>query len=161
MVRMKRKPQRIIPVILFFAAFFLLLNTGMAIASGEGTHGGGQENVHAGTTEGTHGGEHGKDRSADLRDLLYRFINFALLIIILFVAIRKSGLKDSLSGRIDEIKQRLEDLRKEKEEAEGKYKDVEKQLKHFETKKKEIIEQFQNEGQEERERIIAEANEKT
>ncbi len=160
MVRMKRRPQRIIQVILFFAAFSLLLNTGLAIASGEDAHGGGQGNVHASTTESAHGGEHGKDRSADLRDLLYRFINFALLIIILFVAIRKSGLKDSLAGRIDEIKQRLEDLRKEKEEAEGKYQDVEKKLKDFEAKKKEIVEQFQNEGQAEKEKIIAEANER-
>jgi len=160
MVRMKRKPQRIIAVVLFFAAFCLLINTGMAIASEEGTQGSGQGNVHASTTEGTHGGEHGKDRSADLRDLLYRFINFALLIIILFVAIRKSGLKDSLAGRIDEIKQRLEDLRKEKEEAEGRYQDVEEKLKDFESKRKEIIEQFKNEGQAEKERIIAEANER-
>ena len=160
MVRMKRRPQRIIPVILFLAAFCLLINTGMAIASGEGTHGGGQGNVHASTTEGAHGGEHAKDRSADLLDLLYRFINFALLIIILFVAIKKSGLKDSLAGRIDEIKQRLEDLRKEKEEAEGRYQDVEKKLKDFETKRKEIIEQFKNEGEAEKERIIAEANER-
>ena len=130
------------------------------IASGEGAHGGGQESVHESSSEGAHGGEHGKDRSADLRDLLYRFINFALLIIILFVAIRKSGLKDSLAGRIEEIKQRLEDLRKEKEEAETKYQDIEKKLRDFEAKKKEIIEQFQNEGQAEKERIIAEANER-
>jgi F-type H+-transporting ATPase subunit b len=159
MVRTKRKPKRIIAVILFFAAFSLLF-TGMAFGSGEGTHGSEQGNVQATAGENAHGGEHGKDRGADLRDLLYRFINFALLIIILYVAIRKSGLKDSLAGRIDEIKQRLEDLRREKEEAEGKYQDVEKQLNDFETKKKEIIEQFQREGQTEKEKIIAEANER-
>jgi F-type H+-transporting ATPase subunit b len=132
----------------------------MAIASGEAAHGGGKESVHESSSEGAHGGEEGKDRSADLRDLLYRFINFALLVIILFVAIRKSGLTGSLAGRIDEIKQRLEDLRKEKEEAESRYQDIEKKLRDFEAKKKEIIEQFQNEGQAEKERIIAEANER-
>jgi F-type H+-transporting ATPase subunit b len=160
MVKMKRKPQRVILVILFFAAFSLFLNNGMAIASGEVAQGGGKESVHENSSGGAHGGEKGKDRSADLRDLLYRFINFALLIIILFVAIRKSGLKDSLAGRIDEIKQRLEDLRKEKEEAEARYQDIEKKLRDFEAKKKEIIEQFQNEGQAEKERIIVEANER-
>ena len=113
-----------------------------------------------GRPSGGGGGEDGKDRSADLRDLLYRFINFALLIIILFVAIKKSGLKDSLTGRIEEIKQRLEDLNKEKGEAEAKYQEIEKKLKDFEGKKKELIEQFQNEGQAERERIIAEAQER-
>ncbi len=160
MVKMKRKPQSVILVIFFFAAFSLFLNYGMAIASGEVAHGGGKESVHESSSEGAHGGEKGKDRSADLRDLLYRFINFALLVIILFVAIRKSGLKDSLAGRIDEIKQRLEDLRKEKEEAESRHQDIEKKLRDFEAKKKEIIEQFQNEGQAEKERIIAEANER-
>lgn len=160
MFRMKRSPQRVMLIIFFMAALSLLLNTGVVIASGEGAHGGGQESVHESSSEGAHGGEHGKDRSADLRDLLYRFINFALLVIILFVAIRKSGLKDSLSGRIEEIKQRLEDLRKEKEEAESQYKDLERKLRDFEAKKKEIIEQFQNEGQAEKERIIAEANER-
>ena len=160
MFRMKRSPQRVMLIIFFMAALCLLLNTGEVIASGEGAHGGGQESVHESSSEGAHGGEHGKDRSADLRDLLYRFINFALLVIILFVAIRKSGLKDSLSGRIEEIKQRLEDLRKEKEEAESQYKDLERKLRDFEAKKKEIIEQFQNEGQAEKERIIAGANER-
>ncbi len=160
MVKMKRKAQGVILVILFFAAFSLFLNNGMAIASGDVAQGGGKESVHESSSGGAHGGEKGKDRSADLRDLLYRFINFALLIIILFVAIRKSGLKDSLAGRIDEIKQRLEDLRKEKEEAEAKYQDIEKKLRDFEAKKKEIIEQFQNEGQAEKERIIVEANER-
>jgi F-type H+-transporting ATPase subunit b len=160
MVKIKRKPQSVILVILFFAAFSLFLNNGMAIARGEVAHGGGKESVHESSSEGAHGGEKGKDRSADLRDLLYRFINFALLVIILFVAIRKSGLKDSLAGRIDEIKQRLEDLRKEKEEAESRYRDIEKKLRDFEAKKREIIELFQNEGQAEKERIIAEANER-
>ena len=160
MLKMKRKPRSIILVIFFFAAFSLFLSNGMAMASGEVSHGGGKEIVQESSSEGAHGGEKGKDRSADLRDLLYRFINFALLVIILFVAIRKSGLKDSLAGRIDEIKQKLEDLRKEKEEAESRYRDIEKKLRDFEAKKKEIIAQFHNEGQAEKERIIAEANER-
>jgi F-type H+-transporting ATPase subunit b len=160
MVRMKRKPQRLILLIIFFAALSLFLNSGMALAGVGGAQGGGQESAHESSAEGAHGGEQGKDRSADLRDLLYRFINFALLIIILFVAIKKSGLKDSLTGRIEEIKQRLEDLSKEKEEAETKYQDIEKRLRDFDGKKKEIVEQFQKEGQAEKERIIAEAHER-
>ena len=160
MVRMKRKPQRLILLIIFFAVLSLFLDSGMALAGGGGAQGGGQESAHESSAEGAHGGEQGKDRSADLRDLLYRFINFALLIIILFVAIKKSGLKDSLTGRIEEIKQRLEDLSKEKEEAETKYQDIEKRLRDFDGKKKEIVEQFQNEGRAEKERIIAEAHER-
>ncbi len=160
MVRMKRKPQRLTLLIILFAALFLFLNNTIAIASGGGAQASGQESAHESGAESAHGGEQGKDRSADLRDLLYRFINFALLVIILFVAIKKSGLKDSLTGRIAEIKQRLEDLSKEKEEAETKYREIEKDLRDFDEKKKEIVEQFRNEGQAEKERIIAEAHER-
>ncbi len=160
MVGMKMTLRRWAPVLAFVAAI-LLLSNGMAVAADEGAHGGGQESAHVSSAEGAHGGgaegEHGKDRSGDLLDLLYRFINFALLVIILFVAIKKSGLKDSLKGRITEIQQRLENLRKEKEEAENKYQDIEKKLRDFEAKKKEIVELFQKEGEAERERIITEA----
>jgi F-type H+-transporting ATPase subunit b len=51
-------------------------------------------------------------------------------------------------------------LSKEKEEAETKYQDIEKRLRDFDGKKKEIVEQFQKEGQAEKERIIAEAHER-
>jgi hypothetical protein len=36
MVRMKRKPQRLILLIIFFAALALFLNSGMALAGGAG-----------------------------------------------------------------------------------------------------------------------------
>jgi len=78
------------------------------------------------------GGHGGADRSADLFDLLYRFINFTLMIIILVLVIRKSPVKGFFTTRGNEIQQRLEDLKKEKEEAESRYLDVEKQLKDFE-----------------------------
>jgi F-type H+-transporting ATPase subunit b len=127
-------------------------------ASQEGSHGTAHESP---STEGEHGGGgHGGDRSADLRDLLYRFINFALLVIILVIAIKKSGLKENLSGRIDEIKQKLEDLQTGKSEAESRYLEIEKKLKDFEAEKKEILEQFRQEGLAEKERIISEARAK-
>lgn len=163
MCQIKRKPHRLFVLLVLFATFCLLLN-GLALASGEGAHGGSQESVDQSSPEGVHEGTdegaHGKDRKGDLLDLRNRFINFALLIIILFVAIRKSGLKDSLTGRIKDIQQKLEDLRTEKEEAEGKYQDIDRKLRDFEAKRKEILEQSQKEGQAEKERIIAEAKER-
>lgn len=137
-------------LVAFFVTFSLLLS-GVAVA-GEGLN----ESSPGSVQEGGHGG----DRMGDLRDLLYRFINFALLVIILFVAIRKSGLKDSLSGRIKAIRQRLDDLRKGKEEAETKYQDLENRLRDFQRKKKDIVEQFKEEGLAEKEKIIAAAKER-
>jgi hypothetical protein len=48
MVRMKRKPQRLILLIIFFAALALFLNSGMALAGGGGAQGSGQESKEAG-----------------------------------------------------------------------------------------------------------------
>ena len=107
------------------------------------------------------GGSHGDAQdSGRLLDLGYRFLNFALLVIILVVVIRKSGIKDFFSGRREEIGKKFEALKKERDEAEGRYHELEKELKAFETKKNEIIEQFNKEGIAEKERIIADAEKK-
>ena len=100
----------------------------------------------------------GADRSADLRDLLYRFINFALLVIILVWALKKADVKSLFSKRIDDIREKLETLKKDKEEAEEKYQVIDKKLKAFEKERIEILEQYKKEGEAEKERIIAEAN---
>jgi len=106
------------------------------------------------------GGHEGGDLSGDLRDLLFRFINFALLVIILIWAIRKAGVKDFFSARSEKIRQRLNDLKKGKEEAENRYREIERKLIGFEEERKDIIEQFKNEGLAEKEKIIAEAGER-
>ena len=106
------------------------------------------------------GGHGGPDRSGDLLDLLYRFINFALLIIILFWAVRKAGIKGFFTARSEEIRQKLDDLRRGKEYAEAKYQELEKRLREFEGNRQGIIEQFKAEGLAEKERIIAEAEER-
>lgn len=98
------------------------------------------------------------DRSADLRDLLYRFINFTLLVIILIWALKKANIKGLFSKRIEDIRQKLDTLKKEKEEAEEKYQTIDKKLKAFEKERIEILEQYKKEGEAEKERIIAEAN---
>ncbi len=110
---------------------------------------------------GSEGGGHGgTDESQRLWDLGARFLNFALLVIILFVVIRKSGVKDFFSARREEISKKFEDLKEERDAAEGRYRELEEELKAFETKKKEIIQQFEAEGIAEKERIVAEAEER-
>jgi F-type H+-transporting ATPase subunit b len=104
-----------------------------------------------------HGDTHGNAR---LLDLGYRFLNFALLVIILFVVIRKTAIKDFFSARREEIRKNFDSLKAERDSAEERYQELEKKLKEFETKKKEIIDRFRAEGAEEKERIIADAEER-
>lgn len=106
------------------------------------------------------GGQGGGHDSGKLLDLLYRFINFALLVIILFVVIKKSALKDMFAARKEEIRKKLEDLSRAKSEAEKRYRELDQKLRAFEERKKEIIEQFRKEGLAEKEKIIQEANER-
>ncbi|MBN1102691.1 MAG: hypothetical protein JXL84_04660 [Deltaproteobacteria bacterium] len=106
------------------------------------------------------GGHGGADRSGDLLDLLYRFINFALLVIILWVVLKKANIKGLFAARGEEIEKRLDALKKGKEEAEKKYRDLEKQIREFEKSRQGIVEQFRAEGLAEKQRIIREADEK-
>ena len=100
------------------------------------------------------------DRSGDLLDLLYRFINFTLLVLILFFVLRKVPIKEYFSSRIEGIRKELEDLKSQREEAERKARDLESKLKAFEGVRKEILEQFKAEGLAEKQRILAEAEDR-
>ena len=153
---MFRTGKRIDYLVLIVFAFMglSLLFSGNVVASTE-SHSTASEVAGSADTE-----DHGIDRSADLRDLFFRFINFALLVIILAIVVRKTAIKDFFKTRSEEIRRKLEDLQKEKEEAELRYKDMERQLKDFESKKQEIIDQFKNEGLAEKKKIIAEAEER-
>jgi len=102
----------------------------------------------------------GADRSADLLDLLYRWINFTLLVIILVIVLRKVPIKEFFASRIEGIKKELEDLKKHKEVAEGKARDLESKLKAFEGERKEILAQYRADGLAEKERILAEARDR-
>ncbi len=104
------------------------------------------------------GGE--ADRSGDLLDLLYRWINFTLLVIILAIVLRKVPIKEFFASRIEGIKKELEDLKKQREAAEGKARDLESKLKAFEGERKEILAQYRADGLAEKDRILAEARER-
>ena len=119
----------------------LLFFCGLAVASGGGDQGGAHD-------------------SGKMLDLLYRCINFSLLVIILFVVIKKTSVKDFFSARREEIKKRFDDLKREREAGKSRYQELEKQLKGFEIEKRGLIEKFKQEGLAEKERIIAEAKER-
>lgn len=155
MGRMKTKASRRTIVILLFASFFLLFNS-TAFAT-EDDHANSPEAIE----EGAHGEGHGADRTADLMDLLGRFMNFTILVIVLVVVVKKFKVKDMLTARIDEIRQRLDDLKTEKEETESKYREAEKKVREFEGEKQDIIEEYKKEGEAEKEKIIAEAQQRS
>jgi len=154
------KKKRIKSYIFSAAFLFIVLLFYCPAVAAEGAHSSGTEAVENITTEADHGTGHEGDRTGDLLDLLWRFINFALLVIILAVVIGKSPIKGFFAARSEEIRQKLEDLKKEKEEAERRYREVEKQLKDYESKRKDIIEDFRKEGLSEKEKIINDAKEK-
>lgn len=120
---------------------FLVLFCGFAAASGGGEAGGAED-----------GGR--------LLDLFYRGINFTLLVVILFVVIRKTPIKDFFSSRKEEIKKGLDDLKREKMETEARFRALDIELKAFEAKKKQIIDQFIAEGTAEKQKIIAYASDR-
>ncbi len=155
MGRTKMKGSRWTIAILLFTLFFLLFS-GMALAT-EDDHANSPEAVE----EGASGEGHDADRTADLMDLLGRFLNFTVLVIVLVVVVKKFRVKDMLTARIDEIRQKLDDLKKEKEETESKYQEAERKLRDFEGEKQDIIEQYRKEGEAERDKIIAEAQKRS
>jgi F-type H+-transporting ATPase subunit b len=119
----------------------MLAFCGMALASGGGE-----------------GGHH--DSGAQMTNLMYRLLNFALLVIILVVILKKVKIGEFFARRREEISEKLETLQKEKDEAEKRCQSLEKKLKEFEIERKEILEQFKAEGVKEKEKIIAEARER-
>lgn len=102
----------------------------------------------------------GADRSADLLDLLYRWINFALLVIILVVVLKKVPIKEYFISRIEGIKKELEDLKRQKEEAQQKARELESKLTAFEGERQAILEGFRTDGLAEKQRILSEARER-
>jgi F-type H+-transporting ATPase subunit b len=102
----------------------------------------------------------GHDSGGELKDLMYRFINFALLVIVLVLAFKKASVKDFFAARREGIAARLESLKKQKEAAEMRCRELEAELAAFESERAAILHRFRAEGEAERDRIIAEANEK-
>jgi F-type H+-transporting ATPase subunit b len=109
------------------------------------------------------GGEHAAahDSGKRLMDLLYRGINFTLLVIILVVVLKKVGIRDFFEARREQIRTKMDDLKNEKKQAEERIKELERQLRDVESRSGEIIDQFRKDGAAEKERIIAEAKERS
>ncbi len=138
MIRFRSKNGRTI-LIVGMALLFMITLCGVAFASG----GGGDAASH--------------DK---MLNLLYRILNFSLLVIILVVIVKKTSMLRFFGERRDEIKQKLDELTKERQAAENRSRELETKLREFEVQKKEILEQFRAEGAAEKARIISESRER-
>lgn len=108
-----------------------------------------------------HGGEAASHEGGGaIKDLIARAINFGLMVIILFVVIRKSSMKEFFSSRRESIRKKLDELREGKEAAEKRVKELERKLAAFKEERARILEQFRAEGAAEKERIIKEAKQR-
>jgi F-type H+-transporting ATPase subunit b len=159
--RVERCRGKHVRLTLLFAFLLLvgLAGGSPALASEEAAHGDAAAAGQSVEAEPHGAAEHGDghDDSGAMLDLLARFINFALLVIILAVVLKKSNALGFFSDRVEEIKKRMERLQQEKDEAESKYREVQKKLTDFESEKESILAEARKDGESEKAKIISEA----
>lgn len=102
------------------------------------------------------GGAHGPS-TALWWDLVWRILNFTILAVVLFKVLKKP-LSSLLSGRQASLKDKFDELDKQKAEAEGKYAEYEKKLATIEQEVKTVVQGYIEQGEAEKNRIIEEAH---
>jgi F-type H+-transporting ATPase subunit b len=102
---------------------------------------------------GEHGGGHGGGWAATDT---YRVMNFAVLAIALFFLLRKP-VAQFLGDRIKGIQEQLDDLEFKKTEAEKKLAEYNERLSHLNTESEKIINQYKEQGEALRQKILKEA----
>jgi len=90
-------------------------------------------------------------------DLLWRFMNFAVLLIVLVKVLAKP-IANGLRARQQSIKEQFTDLEERKAEADSAYQTYEEKLASIEQEISDIIQSAVAQGEAEKERIIDEAN---
>jgi F-type H+-transporting ATPase subunit b len=100
---------------------------------------------------------HGSVTSEKMWDLLWRTLNFAALAVILVKFLSKP-IANALGGRRQAIQDQFEDLEGRRAEAEQLYKEHEGKLASLDQEVQQIIAAAVAQGQQEKERIIGEAN---
>jgi F-type H+-transporting ATPase subunit b len=122
------------------SGFFLLATVAFALASGgEGGHGGG------------HGG------AAQLKDFMWRCIDFAALVLIIVWALKKADVKGMMANRRQGIATALSEAEQAKTAAELKFAEYNDKLAKANLEIEAIQNAIRQEGLAEKERIIAEA----
>lgn len=133
---------RISPAVVKAVATLLFLGFAVVASASEG--GGG-----------AHGGGHGG--AAQMKDFMWRCIDFAALVLILVWAIKKADMKKSLADRRLGIEKALKEAEEAKAAAERKFAEYNTKLAQANKDIEELQANIRREGVAEKERIIAEA----
>ena len=103
-------------------------------------------------------GAHHVDRGAQMKDFMWRWIDFAILAVILVWALKKANVRGSLAGRQANIEKMLKEAVEAKENAEKKFREYNTKLDQANREIDALSEAMKKEGEIEKARIIAEAN---
>ncbi len=103
------------------------------------------------------GGAHHADSGAQMKDLGWRVLNFAVLIGILVFALKKADVKGSLAARQAEIEKSLKDAEAARDAAEAKLREYSGKLDQASKEIDELHAAIIREGEHEKARIVAEA----
>ena len=103
------------------------------------------------------GGEHHVDSAAQMKDLMWRVINFAVLVAIMVWAIKKANMKAALADRQAQIEKNLREAKEAREAAEAKLKEYTDKLAKANQEVDELREAMLREAEAEKQRIIAAA----
>jgi F-type H+-transporting ATPase subunit b len=104
------------------------------------------------------GGHEGGHAAGQMKDFMWRCIDFAALVLIAVWAIKKADLKGTLAARSTGIKRTLEEAVAAKEAAERKFQEYNARMDQANKEIEQISANMKREGELEKERIIAEAN---
>lgn len=104
-------------------------------------------------------GAHHVDHGAQMKDFMWRCIDFAALAAIAIWAIKKADVKGTLAARRAGIERTLKEAVEAKEAAEKKFAEYSQRLDQANKEIEVISANMKREGELEKERIIAEANE--
>lgn len=100
---------------------------------------------------------HGAHELNVMKEIVYPFINFGLLVALLVYLVRRP-LKDYLLSRSKDLAQTIEQAAHEKQEAEAKALNFDRRLKNIEQEMKDFVDSLQKEGELAKQRIIEEAH---
>jgi F-type H+-transporting ATPase subunit b len=103
------------------------------------------------------GGAHQPDGGAQMKDFGWRVLNFAVLVFILWFALKKADVKGSLAARQSQIEKDLKDAQAGRAAAEAKLAEYSGKLGQATKEIDELKAAIIREGEQEKERIIAEA----
>ena len=138
--------------------FVLAVGLGPAMASDTG--GSSEDATHEVASHDaadSHDAAHGGVSEKKFWDFIWRVLNFSVLVVALFFVLRKP-VAGFFAGRRAEIAQSLEDFERKRVEAEAKFKELESRLSDLTADREKVIAEYIQEGEDEREKIIANAH---